>query len=254
MTKEVFYAGFQDDTKLADVINDEGWKWPMQWLVKFPQLNNIPIPVLNDSPDKPVWVDKKGSTMKFTMSSVWKDVREEIDQVCWKNLVWHSHSIPKHTYILWLAVRKKLCTQDKLQRWYPNKTYECSLCEKGVDSHDHLFFKCEFAIRIWKSICKIAKIKSSDNTWERIVNKLSIETTGGGVWEIIKKLCLAATVYYIWQKRNYILFTGQKRSADDLFKTVCEEIKAKMVSIRVKQTTNVLNAETIWNIKFDRKA
>ena len=83
---------------------------------------------------------------------------------------------------------------------------------------------------------------------------MSIETTGGDVWEIIKKLCLAATVYYIWQERNSRIFTSQKRSADEMFKTICEEIKAKMVSIRVKQTKKILNAETIWNIKFDRNA
>ena len=56
------------------------------------------------------------------------------------------------------------------------------------------------------------------------------------------------------KKRNSRLFTSQKRSADEMFKTICEEIKAKMFSIRVKQTKDVLNAESIWNIKFDRNA
>ena len=70
---------------------------------------------------------------------------------------------------------------------------------------------------------------------------------------MIKKLCLAATVYYIWQERNSRLFTGQKRSAEEMFKTICDEVKAKMVSIKVKQNSNATNAETIWNVKFDRK-
>ena len=38
-----------------------------------------------------------------------------------------------------------------------------------------------------------------------------------------------------------------------MVKTICDEVKAKMVSIKVKQNPNVTNAETIWNIKFERK-
>ncbi|PWA83947.1 reverse transcriptase domain, Reverse transcriptase zinc-binding domain protein [Artemisia annua] len=99
----------------------------------------------------------------------------------------------------------------------------------------------------------MAKIQAIDSTWDGIVEKLSIETKSGGVWEMIKKICLAATVYYIWHERNSRLFTGQKRSAEEMFKVICDEIKAKMVSIKVKQTVNVLIAENLWNIKFDRK-
>ena len=46
--KEIFYVGFKDDTKLVDVIDANGWKWPMHWFVKFPQLNNIPAPLLSN--------------------------------------------------------------------------------------------------------------------------------------------------------------------------------------------------------------
>ena len=161
--------------------------------------------------------------------------------------------MPKHTFILWLAVKQKLCTQDKLQRWYPNKVYECSLCGKEVDSHNHLFFKCEFAKLVWQSMCKMAKFQYMDITWDGIVDKLSNVTNGGGIWELIKKLCLDATVYYIWQERNSRIFNGQKRSAEDMVRIICDEIKAKMVTIKVKTNSNVLTAEAMCNIKFDRK-
>ena len=39
----------------------------------------------------------------------------------------------------------------------------------------------------------------------------------------------------------------------EIFDIICEELKAKMVSITVKQSANVINAEQVWNIKFLRK-
>ncbi|GJW73232.1 hypothetical protein Tco_0132602 [Tanacetum coccineum] len=59
-------------------------------------------------------------------------------------------------------------------------------------------------------------------------------------------------IYYVWQERNRKLFNNCKKSVD-LFGILYEEIRAKMVSITVKQTAKVLRAETVWNIKFARK-
>ncbi|GJZ50627.1 ribonuclease H-like domain-containing protein [Tanacetum coccineum] len=67
------------------------------------------------------------------------------------------------------------------------------------------------------------------------------------------KLCLAAAVYYIWQERNLRLFNNDQRDKEVLINTIIEEIKAKMVSITVKNTDNVLQAEEEWKVKFARK-
>nr|GEY32220.1 RNA-directed DNA polymerase, eukaryota, reverse transcriptase zinc-binding domain protein [Tanacetum cinerariifolium] len=81
----------------------------------------------------------------FSTNAVWKDVRGSNGKVCWSNLLWNPNCIPKHTFILWLAAKEKLCTQDKMTKWYPNKHFKCSLCNKEPDSHHHLFFECDYA-------------------------------------------------------------------------------------------------------------
>ncbi|PWA78109.1 hypothetical protein CTI12_AA217300 [Artemisia annua] len=35
----------------------------------------------------------------------------------WHKLMWFSQNIPKHAFILWLAVQKKLPTQDNIRKW-----------------------------------------------------------------------------------------------------------------------------------------
>ena len=251
--KDIFYAGLNDTDKLADVIDDSGWKWPAHWSLKYPIITNLEVPELNNMPDKAVWIDKNGNVKDFATSTVWKDVRSEDDAVRWKSLVWYSHCIPKHAFILWLAVKNKLCTQDKLQKWYPNKVYECSLCKNGLDSHNHLFFECEYSKEVWGMVSNKAKIHENEDTWEGIVNKMSSIGESRSVWEIIKKLCLAATVYHIWQERNGRLFGGNNSTAETLFNVICEDIRAKLVTVKVRQCANVLDAETIWNVKFGKK-
>ncbi|GJV24580.1 putative reverse transcriptase domain-containing protein [Tanacetum coccineum] len=191
--KEVFYAGFKDHDSIQDI----------------PNFTN---------PDKTVWIDNNGNEKNFSTNTVWKDVRGNDAKVCWKNVVWHPNCIPKHTFILWLAAKGRLCTQDKLMKWYPNKSYECSLCKKMPDSHDHLFFGCEYAQKFWKMICEIANLKIKADKWDKILEELSNDNDNKSFCGVIRKLYL----------------------------------RAKLVSIKVKNSKNVLQAEAKWNVKFTR--
>ncbi|GKE52206.1 hypothetical protein Tco_1487362, partial [Tanacetum coccineum] len=103
--KEIFYAGFTDHATIQNVLDDKGWKWPYNWLVKYPWIASIQTSKLSNTPDK---------------------------------------------------------------------------------------------------------------------------------------LCLAAGVYFIWQERNMRLFNSHKRDEKELFEMMCEDFRAKMISICVKENVNVL--------------
>ncbi|GJV01380.1 hypothetical protein Tco_1334949 [Tanacetum coccineum] len=90
-------------------------------------------------------------------------------------------------------------------------------------------------------------MKFKVDTWPNLVDELSSNQNRRNVWTVIRNLCLVAAVYYIWQERNLRLFQNSKREANDLADIMIEELKAKMVSIAVKNSNNVLLAELIWN-------
>ncbi|GJS87046.1 RNA-directed DNA polymerase, eukaryota, reverse transcriptase zinc-binding domain protein [Tanacetum coccineum] len=223
---------------ISDLINENGWRWPQDWLVKHPWLGMIHVRVLSNTPDKLVFVDNDGNDRSFSTNNVWKDVRGTSEKVNWCKLVWHTNCIPKHSFILWLAAKKKLCTQDRLAKWYPNRTFECSLCQKGLDSHDHLFFNCDYTQKFWSLVCDIAKIKFSKASWDDNLNEMSKGCEKQNVWVVIRKLCFGAAIYYIWHERNSRLFNNCKKEAADLFASMMEEIKARLVSITVKESNN----------------
>ncbi|GKB71152.1 RNA-directed DNA polymerase, eukaryota, reverse transcriptase zinc-binding domain protein [Tanacetum coccineum] len=189
------------------------------------------------------WVDNNGNDKRFSTSIVWKGVIGENRKVSWHKTVWYPNCIPKHTFILWLAVKKRICTQDRMAKWYPSKVFECSLCKKEHDSHDHLFFNYEYAQKVWKKVGTFARMKFKVDTWENLVEELSSNQNSRNVWTLIRNMCLAAAVYYIWQEKMR-LFQNKKREANDLTDLMNDELKAKMVSIVVKNSNNVLLAES----------
>ncbi|GJX49273.1 RNA-directed DNA polymerase, eukaryota, reverse transcriptase zinc-binding domain protein [Tanacetum coccineum] len=212
--KKFFYAGFSDLDKISDVFDSNGWKWPLEWMTKYHWIKDIKNPTLSNSPDTPIWVDNNGNERRFSTSIVCKDVNCDNGKVSWRMTVWHPNCIPKHTFILWHVVKKRLCTQDRMANWYPSRVFECSLCKKEPASHDHLFFNCEYAQKVWKMICNMARIQFKVNTWVNLVESLSSNQS----------------------RRN-------RREANDLTYIMIEELKAKMMSIAIKNSNNVIAAD-----------
>lgn len=49
----------------------------------------------------------------FSIKRAWKSLRDCDPNMFWNKLVWHSKIIHRHSFTLWLAIRRRLCTQDK---------------------------------------------------------------------------------------------------------------------------------------------
>ena len=67
-------------------------------------------------------------------------------------LVWHSMAIPRHAFIVWLAIKNGLATQDKLQKWDIIPQAKCLMCNDPIETVDHLFFSCPVAKGVWATV------------------------------------------------------------------------------------------------------
>nr|GEZ51602.1 hypothetical protein [Tanacetum cinerariifolium] len=64
--------------KVADMIEDNCWKWPNEWMTKYPDIVNIPVPNLKTTTDdKVIWKNKSGKIVKFSVKNV-------LDDLLWK--------------------------------------------------------------------------------------------------------------------------------------------------------------------------
>ena len=104
--------------KVADYIRGNGWKWPRDWCNRFKDFLNVPVPsLIEDVEDKGIWINRKGKEKDFSVKEVWKNIRHNSFKVIWSRHVWFSQCIPRHAFIVWMALKGKLKTQDSISKW-----------------------------------------------------------------------------------------------------------------------------------------
>jgi hypothetical protein len=79
------------------------------------------------------WTERKRASFlnrpkEFSIKLAWDGIRSRSPVVNWHHLVWHSKSLPRprHSFILCLAIRGRLSTQDQ-QSWHHSGSKE-KLC------------------------------------------------------------------------------------------------------------------------------
>ncbi|GKA31750.1 reverse transcriptase zinc-binding domain-containing protein [Tanacetum coccineum] len=186
----------------------------------------------------------------FCVCQTYKDLINENGNVNWSKLIWFSQNIPKHAFILWIAVQERLATQDKIKSWGSYDMMVCSLCLKDKDSHKHLFFQCKYSTQFWNRVKQKISLRCTEVEWSDIVNNMAMEYNGNSINSVIRRLGLAASVYLLWQERNNRLFRGEKRSIDELYEVFVETIRLRLSSLKAKLTKAVTKAQLNWNIKI----
>ncbi|XP_071714993.1 uncharacterized protein [Rutidosis leptorrhynchoides] len=97
--------------------------------------------------------------------------------VTWYSIVWFPQSVPRFSFIMWLVVKEKLKTQDRLKAWdigtAQNMNALCALCNVQQDSHDHLFFECPFSNQVWSLVKQFIPLQIASYKWRDILSLLT---------------------------------------------------------------------------------
>lgn len=192
-----------------------------------------------------------GKKSGFKSNIVWYDFKESHPRVQWSNLVWFSNTIPKHSFILWLAVRGKLLTQDRMQSWQREGISSCGFCKKQPDSLNHLFFDCFFSQEIRDFFVRLGVLIPSHYSWNDLVDFASQNWKGKSLVNVINKLVLGSLVYYIWQERNLRIFQDQHRSSGQVIKCIVEVVRLKIMGFKIRRSSRVDATLRLWNISWD---
>ncbi|GJS50125.1 hypothetical protein Tco_0600246 [Tanacetum coccineum] len=103
------------------------------------------------------------------------------------------------------------------------------------DSHNHLFFTCEFSNGIWKELLKMMNVKLSE-CWDHVIDEMKVLPSNKNIWSIVRRLVCGTAVYYIWQERNNRLFRNEKRDINTIINIAKEAVGMKLLGIKVKES------------------
>ncbi|XP_022042320.1 uncharacterized protein LOC110944986 [Helianthus annuus] len=247
-------ADFRLDNRVADVYADGSWLWPTAWRDSFPVLNQIDHVQLDPlKVDRLLWKD--GSDInEFSSSGVWHSLRHREPEVDWGSIVWFGQCIPRHAFMMWLIMKGKLLTQDKILQWDLSRRKNmnmmcCLLCYQNVDSHPHLFFECKYSTQVWRKVRDRVGMSSIAPRWTDIVQWLCNRDHQRRVDTYVAKLLVAAAAYSIWQERNARLFKNQLRSPETVSDVIMNTVRYKLMGAKLKNTVRVRNLLREWEIR-----
>nr|GEU86161.1 hypothetical protein [Tanacetum cinerariifolium] len=183
-----------------------------------------------------------GSLDTFSVQRVWETIRPRDNEVPWYDLVWFSSCIPRHAVHMWLIIKKRLKTHDALSSWdvAAGLTVVCPLCKTQPNTHEHLFFDCRFSHQIWSRVKQNVGLSASGSSLDFIVSILMPIAKRKSFKSCIGKLTLAATAYFVWQKRNLRLFKISKRSIQEVVDCVMSSVRLKLLSCRFKKSKDAV--------------
>ncbi|GJW84353.1 RNA-directed DNA polymerase, eukaryota, reverse transcriptase zinc-binding domain protein, partial [Tanacetum coccineum] len=178
----------------------------------------------------------------------WKSDFVELNQIQVPNL---NEDVEDTVICVYENVQERLMTQDRIKIWRPNDDLKCGLCNKCNDSHEHLFFTCEFSKVVWNELQNMLNIRFSDR-WNLIISEMIALPLNRNIWSIVRRIVLNAAVYFIWQERNHRLFNNEKRDKETIINLIKEITVMKLMGLRVNDSNTVKEVEGKWKVKLQR--
>jgi hypothetical protein len=164
--RAVYDAQSNVEAKLSTVICNGDWYWRPARSDASVEIQSKLAEVHFGDGDHLIWTaSKKG---EFVSSDTWQVLREKKDQIEWWKIIWFPLAIPKHAFILWLAMKNRLVTGVRLLQWGYKGDVNCCFCRNHVESRNHLIFECSFSYRIWRFCMARCRVDNPLIMWDDI--------------------------------------------------------------------------------------
>jgi len=177
----------------------------------------------------------------FSSKGTWMQIRQISPHVAWHKAVWFKESVPRFSFILWMASHERLTTRDRLLQWGMNVHGSCVLCDSGLDSHDHLFFKCEFSRSLWISLA--GRISPNPPLSLPLASMwvLGVHSSPPHYASKILKLLLQTAVYMIWKERNRRDFSADATSLSATKILVDRTMRNRLISFSPEESVTTIS-------------
>ncbi|KAL0440295.1 UNVERIFIED_CONTAM: hypothetical protein Slati_2512500 [Sesamum latifolium] len=119
-------------------------------------------------------------------------------KVSWFSLLLGPYHIARNNFVLWLAILGRLATLDR--PWWQGTDRTCILCTHGeIESHDHLFFRCDFSRQCLRILKWDVKFSIPVMAWRNCVEWARRRWRGRHPLNAASRALFASLVYHLWK-------------------------------------------------------
>lgn len=176
--------------KVREIMDIDGWVFPVTNHIWAMEVRDRILQVQKQHADSISWGNSLLRNVKF--SHIWDTIRTVGNSVAWCNAIWHTLAINKCAFILWLAVRNRLLTRDRLIAFGIPSSPLCVLCGAANETHDHIFSRCPFIITVFQS-CPITIVGEWFDLLQQPATTIRFQ---------IQSSFVAVAIYLTWRERN----------------------------------------------------
>lgn len=153
----IIALGIANDATMADFISNHRRQRHIQSILNDieDEIDKLRAGGLEDTNDVQLWKWGEGKFVsKFSSKKTWQQLRSGHQTCTWSKGIWFPQSTPKLSFMLWIAMRNRLQTGDKMQAWNVSVNTYCVLCRRVQKTCQHLFFQCPYSSEVWESLVK----------------------------------------------------------------------------------------------------
>ncbi|XP_048599611.1 uncharacterized protein LOC106398140 [Brassica napus] len=158
---------------------------------------------------------------KFNTAEAYTFLRGNIDEVNWSSIVLMQYSIPRHNFLVWLAILDRCPTRDRLIKWGLNVPPTCLLCNSAEEARNHLFHECNFSFDLWSLSANRLGIQPN-RQWDHTVSHMRQlpRQRAHRSKRLLILLAWQSTIYWTWSERNTRLHQNTFKTVDAIFTVV----------------------------------
>ena len=104
------------------------------------------------------------------------------------------------------------------------------------ESHDHLFWECQYAKKIWDTVC--LKCNIDCRQLNQFDSWISAPIRGKFRQKVIQATCVAV-LYHIWRMRNLAIWEGKLIKPEQVAMSVLKETYMRVVAVMPKKVSRI---------------
>ena len=152
---DICHLGVARKARVCNAVTQAGWNIRGHrsrfFHVLYDRIQNTPVPHGSKGSDVVLWKHSDDVYKpSFSTARTWNQIWEKKNVVFWSKGVWFSQGVPRFSFIVWLAVRNRLSTGDRMRTWGIQQG--CPLYGERDETRDHLFFACPFSFTVWDTL------------------------------------------------------------------------------------------------------
>lgn len=160
--------------------------------------------------------------------------------------IWKVWAPPKVKFFSWLTIQNRIWTADRLEKRGWENCGLCTLCKRANETSSHLFFKCRFAMRVWRMVKDWLGLGTLEiNGWAAVRNTKTWWTNMSKPNTANRKAMASLTMlvsWVIWNERNARVFQKKSTPPFYILKTIQEEAKL-WISAGARHLSNIMPRE-----------